>query len=73
MRGTTLQIQNRFETRSLEAFDDGWETKFELVGTPASDVAARISDQKPITIDRAKTRFRFTYTVTYADAPPTSR
>ena len=53
--------------------DDGWETKFELVGTPASDVATRLSDQKPITIDRAKTRFRFTYTVTYADAPPTSR
>ena len=26
MRGTLLQIQNRFETRSLEAFDDGWET-----------------------------------------------
>src|SRR5579872_1634213 len=26
MRGTTLQIQNRFETRSKESFDDGWET-----------------------------------------------
>jgi DNA repair photolyase len=26
MRGTTLGIQNRFETRSQEAFDDGWET-----------------------------------------------
>ena len=26
MRGTTLLIQNRFETRVREAFDDGWET-----------------------------------------------
>lgn len=26
MRGTTLQIQNRFETTSRAAFDDGWET-----------------------------------------------
>ncbi len=26
MRGTTLIIQNRFETTSREAFDDGWET-----------------------------------------------
>jgi hypothetical protein len=26
MRGTTLQTQNRFETRTREAFDDGWET-----------------------------------------------
>jgi len=26
MRGTTLQIQNRFETTSRVAFDDGWET-----------------------------------------------
>ncbi len=26
MRGTNLGIKNRFETRSLEAFDDGWET-----------------------------------------------
>ena len=25
LRGTTLQVQNRFETRSLEAFDDGWD------------------------------------------------
>src|SRR4051812_16600839 len=25
-RGTTLQIQNRFETVSKEIFDDGWET-----------------------------------------------
>jgi DNA repair photolyase len=26
MRGTSLQVQNRFETRNLETFDDGWET-----------------------------------------------
>ncbi|MEI8133884.1 MAG: PA0069 family radical SAM protein [bacterium] len=26
MRGTTLEIQNRFETTSRETFDDGWET-----------------------------------------------
>jgi len=26
MRGTILQIQNRFETVSRESFDDGWET-----------------------------------------------
>ncbi len=26
MRGTNLGIKNRFETRSQEAFDDGWET-----------------------------------------------
>lgn len=26
MRGTSLEIQNRFETGSYEAFDDGWET-----------------------------------------------
>lgn len=25
-RGTGLYVQNRFETRSLETFDDGWET-----------------------------------------------
>jgi DNA repair photolyase len=25
-RGTGLYVQNRFETRSLEKFDDGWET-----------------------------------------------
>jgi DNA repair photolyase len=25
MRGTNLEIKNRFETRSQEAFDDGWE------------------------------------------------
>jgi DNA repair photolyase len=24
LRGTTLQVPNRFETRSVEAFDDGW-------------------------------------------------
>jgi DNA repair photolyase len=26
MRGTELEIQNRFESVSIEAFDDGWET-----------------------------------------------
>jgi hypothetical protein len=53
--------------------DDGWESKFELIGTPASDVATRLADQKPITLDRKKTRFRFTYTVSYDVTPPASR
>ncbi|HET6511981.1 MAG TPA: PA0069 family radical SAM protein [Candidatus Kapabacteria bacterium] len=26
MRGTNLELKNRFETRSQETFDDGWET-----------------------------------------------
>lgn len=29
MRGTTLEIKNRFETASRESFDDGWDTNLE--------------------------------------------
>ena len=47
--------------------DDGWETNFELIGAPTSDVATRVEDRMPIAIERAKTRFRFTSSATYTE------
>ncbi|MEP7234181.1 MAG: radical SAM protein, partial [Ignavibacteriota bacterium] len=44
MRGTTLNLPNRFETRSTEIFDDGWEILPEEMQLPVTQTQF-ITDQ----------------------------
>src|ERR1051326_2833940 len=62
LRGTQLLTQNRFETRTLEAFDDGWDTP-ELLELPVVQTEFLEDPSKTILAKNDSPDLGFTYSI----------